>query len=318
MTNQQHKSSLHTLLETIDEEAGKFFATAIDVVPVKIAEPTDFWSTSPPERDDYWQLMPIALRTTAADLVARILELAGQIAEVVKMSSLTSDADERDIMKCTKVMRAALLLRKYHQWNADVLHDEGRVLGVRPPGQSDQSPQTPIDALKDFFDSLAIVRQVLDLATASAQDRDSSESTAIGITRIRAGTAFIVMWMDKAHPELADVVDAVKEVFALFNIIAVRADDIEHDGQITPRIIREIETAEYLFADLTGERPNVYYEVGYAHAIRRPVILFRKAGVGLHFDLASYNCPEYDNLRDLRTKLTKRLEYMTNRTPKQT
>jgi hypothetical protein len=318
MTNHQRRSSLHTSLDKIDEETRKFFATAIEVVPVDITEPDDFWSKTPSERDHYWKLMPIALRTTAADLVQRILELSGQIAEVVKRSSLTSDADERDIMKCTKVMRAAILLRKYHQWDANVLHDEERVLGVRPPGQSDQSPQTPSDASENFFDSLAVVRQVLDLATASAQDRDSSESTAIGITRIRAGTAFIVMWMDKSHPELADVVDAVKDVFALFNIIAVRADDIEHDGQITPRIIREIETAEYLFADLTGERPNVYYEVGYAHAIRRPVILFRKAGVGLHFDLASYNCPEYDNLRDLRTKLTKRLEYMTNRMPNQT
>ena len=317
MKNDQNKSSLHTSLATIDGDARKFFAAATNVVPVRIAEPTDIWLIPAPQRDDYWQLMPIALRTTAADLVTRLLEISGQIAEIVKRSSLTSDADERDIMKCTKVMRAALLLRKYHEWNPDVLHDEGRVLGVRPAGQSDQSPQTPNDASEDFFDSLAVVRQVLDLATASAQDRDSFESTAIGITRIRAGTAFIVMWMDKTHPELADVVDAVKDVFALFNIIAVRADDIEHDGQITPRIIREIETAEYLFADLTGERPNVYYEVGYAHAMRRPVILFRKAGVGLHFDLASYNCPEYDNLRDLRSKLTKRLEYMTNRTPKQ-
>jgi hypothetical protein len=249
-------------------------------------------------------------------MVARLLEISGRIAEIVKGSSLTSEADERDVTKCTKVMRAALLLRKYREWDTDVLHDEGRVLGVRPASQSDQSPQAPAEASVEFSNSLEVIQQVLDLASASAQDRNSSKSTAIGIARIRPGTAFIVMWMDQSRPELADVVDTVKEVFALFDITAVRADDIEHDGQITPRIIREIETAEYLFADLTGERPNVYYEVGYAHAIKRSAILFRKEGTGLHFDLASYNCPGYENLRDLRQKLTKRLQYMTDRNPK--
>jgi hypothetical protein len=121
--------------------------------------------------------------------------------------------------------------------------------------------------------------------------------------------------MDKSQKDLVDVCDAVKAVFAQFDIDAKRADDIEHEGLITERILSEIKTSEFCFADLSGSRPNVYYEVGYAHALPRRVILFRKAGTGLHFDLAGYNCPDYENLRDLKEKLTQRLRALTNKEP---
>ena len=122
-----------------------------------------------------------------------------------------------------------------------------------------------------------------------------------------------MMWMERSQRELEDVSDTVKAIFAEFEIQAVRADDIEHEDLITQRILNEIATAEFLFADLTGERPSVYYEIGFAHALRKRVILFRKTGTNLHFDLAGYNCPEYENLRDLKEKLTRRLEHLTNK-----
>ena len=124
----------------------------------------------------------------------------------------------------------------------------------------------------------------------------------------RKNTAFIIMWIDKA---LDDVVDAVKSVFQSFGITAVRADEIEHEGAITSRVLEEITHSEFLFADLTGGRPNVYYEVGYAHALGKRVILYGKAGTPIHFDIAHPNCPEYENLRDLKAKLTRRLEDIT-------
>ena len=100
-------------------------------------------------------------------------------------------------------------------------------------------------------------------------------------TRYRPGSAFIMMSMD---PELIDVADTVKQVFDQFDIGAVRADDIEHEGVITNASLTRSKRPNF-FLPIYRRAPNVYYEVGYAHALKRRVILFRKTGTGMHFIL---------------------------------
>jgi hypothetical protein len=266
--------------------------------------------------EEYWQHVPEELQGTAENLVSCLLALGARLAAAAKASTLAGPEDLRDVKLSVKAMRAALRLRSFQYIEADVLHDEGSVLGLRPASQSEAFGLGPKDAHARFLSSVQSLAAVLKIVEASTQEQLLSVGSAASEpSKYRAGTAFIMMWMDPKHPELADVADAVRTAFRSFGIRAVRADDIEHEGLITDRVLNEIKTAEFLFADLTGTRPNVYYEIGFAHALGKRVILFRKSGTGVHFDLAGYNCPEYENLRDLKEKLSRRLESLTNKIP---
>jgi hypothetical protein len=225
---------------------------------------------------------------------------------------LLTEADEREAGHAFKGMRAALRLQEFRYQDVEVLHDEGMVLGVQP-ARDYQSGVIPFEAAELFEKSLGSLRSRLELSDPLPLDRADVALTgpkpiAAGY---RPGTAFIMMSMSPRDPSLTDVSDTIKDCFQKFGIKAVRSDDIEHEDIITHRILDEIKTAEFLIADLTDERPSVYYEVGYAHALGRRVILYRKARTRIHFDLAAYNCPEYENLAALRKMLMRRLENLT-------
>jgi hypothetical protein len=128
-----------------------------------------------------------------------------------------------------------------------------------------------------------------------------------------SGTAFIIMRMDKDYKEGPEVCKTIKEVCKTFGINAVRADDVEHSDKITDLILNKIRKSEFLIADLTGEKPNVYYEVGYAHAICKSPHLYRHSGTKLHFDLSVHNVPEYESIEDLKIQLTKRFLAITQK-----
>ena len=306
-------TAIRTTLESLRVRGLEYFDNAIGYV---IRKDTLEFGLKPPEPDTYWSMLDESEKQISIGLQTELLQLVNQIANCVKQSSLLTEADRRDLGTWTKSLRASLRLRRYHAWETEVLHDEGHVLGVHPAGQSDTDPAHPEDARRNFERGISNLLNLVDfLEVSPVLSVDTFQINPQATVDYKPDSAFVMMQIDSGNPKLEDVYETIKECFTKFNITACRADEIEHEGVITSRILEEIKSSEFLIADLTGERPSVYYEIGYAHSLGRRVIMYREQNTKVHFDLAAYNCPEYKNQTDLRQKLMKRLESMTNRKP---
>jgi hypothetical protein len=86
----------------------------------------------------------------------------------------------------------------------------------------------------------------------------------------------------------------------------LRADAIARSGSITAEIWRHVNEAMCVIADLSGRNANVFYEVGLAHAIGKPVVLLSRDISDVPFDLRHLRIVQYDQgtgFRAIRSQL---------------
>jgi hypothetical protein len=109
--------------------------------------------------------------------------------------------------------------------------------------------------------------------------------------------AFVVMQFTTPYNELFQQV--VRPICAELGVAAVRADDSYGPGLIIADVARQIDEAKFVVAEITPVNPNVYYEVGYAHARNKPTILIADRKVDrLPFDVSPFRTLFYENSID--------------------
>ena len=290
-------SSLRNRILDVRHQGASYFAKTN---PTKVRVST--WEHS-------WEIQNNDIQKEAETLRTTIKAMSVDIAGAARGSPLLAEADTQELRHNTRQMLANVHFCEYHHTGVYIHHDEGVVLGADPPSHQEVPFNDAATAQKRFDKAASEILDLIDLLSPT----DAIQSPSSDTSSYKPNTAFVMMAIDNSKPELEDIKNGIKEVFMEFGLHAITADEIEHDGAITDRILDEIETSEFLIADLTHERPNVYYEIGHAHAQNKRVILFRKKGTALHFDVAHRNCPEYENITDLKERLRKRLEAITNK-----
>lgn len=78
------------------------------------------------------------------------------------------------------------------------------------------------------------------------------------------------------------------------NLYAVRGDSLFRSTHIMDDIWSAITESTLVIAELTGKNPNVYYELGLAHAMKKPAILISSNIEDVPFDLRPLRVLVYD------------------------
>jgi hypothetical protein len=103
---------------------------------------------------------------------------------------------------------------------------------------------------------------------------------------------FVIMpfgsWFDYYYETV--YVSAIKST----GLVPRRADDLYRPSAIVHDIWTLTQQAKIILADLSGKNPNVFYELGLAHALTKPAILITESMDDVPFDLRSLRVIVYD------------------------
>ena len=122
---------------------------------------------------------------------------------------------------------------------------------------------------------------------------------------------FVVMQFGKPYDVYWE--EVIRPVARRAGFDAVRADDIYGPGAILQDIIRQIVDSAVIIAEITPANVNVFYELGYAHALGKPTILLaNRNSEKLPFDISGYRVAYYSDSiggkADIESALLKHLK----------
>lgn len=104
---------------------------------------------------------------------------------------------------------------------------------------------------------------------------------------------FVIMpFTDKLDPIYESI---IKPVLKELKYNPLRADEIFTSKPIINDIWQNIKKSKFLIADLTDRNPNVFYELGFAHALSKKVILLTQNLSDIPFDLRHYRIIVYQD-----------------------
>lgn len=126
---------------------------------------------------------------------------------------------------------------------------------------------------------------------------------ALAGSPIRPDSAFVIISFEQV---MDPTFDAIKAAATRVGLNAERIKDVRGDFMVTETILAKIDSARLIVADLTFERPNVYFELGYARGRGKTVITLLREGSKAHVDVRGWSYIEYIDSRPLEEELVAR------------
>lgn len=157
-----------------------------------------------------------------------------------------------------------------------------------------------------IVDGVEVLRHTLPFSFPKSQvglfclDKTDIEFKNFKVKNVRP-KAFVVMQFSTEYNDV--YFEVIKSVCEEQNIEVMRIDEENGPGIIIQDITRAINESKMIIADISPVNANVFYEVGYAHALNKPTILIAEKGTKLPFDVSAFRTLFYENTIGGKSKL---------------
>ncbi|MGD2158341.1 MAG: hypothetical protein PVG14_18855 [Anaerolineales bacterium] len=151
-----------------------------------------------------------------------------------------------------------------------------------------------VDQLKrsSVAEGVVTVDKLIPAIKDAISKRAPSSGEIKTISKVRKSHVFAAMPFDAKYDDVYFV--AMRYAAEKNDAVCIRVDQLEYSGDIVSEIHKQIRRAIAVVADLSESHPNVLYEVGYAHALKKPTVHICSTPLGeLPFDVAHWNTIQY-------------------------
>ena len=178
------------------------------------------------------------------------------------------------------------------------------ILGIpRFGGAGETIYNQEVERLRENFPTAAEEYETLNQLSSDISSY-AKEVVDLAVRLVTPRSVFTIMSFKR---EFRDVFASYREVCSRFKFEAERTDESMSLERIIPRVEAGIRRSAFVIADVSEPSPNVFYEVGFARALRKDVIMTARKGTQLPFDLGDAPTIFWEDQTDLRESLEKYL-----------
>lgn len=176
------------------------------------------------------------------------------------------------------------------------------------------SPRTPRDHVISRLQELIVTLENYQVASerdeAIFEESESGKGDGTTASVADVNAVFVIM---PFRQEFNDVwIGGIRRACTELELNPIRVDMINKSTNITDDIVKSIESCHIAIADVTENNPNVMFELGYAMAKKKPIVIISQSSDFLPFDIRHLRTIVYSNtwsgVEELKNKIKLFLE----------
>lgn len=158
------------------------------------------------------------------------------------------------------------------------------------------------DRWRDVNHLLISAQRLAPLPEESAPAPRSQFLAKAGVAQTEVDKTLVFV-LTPFHPDYELTYDAIASICQSIGLKCLRGDEEHITGETFPHILRLIAQSRLVVANLDGRNANVFYELGIAHALGKPVLLVASSPKDVPFDVRTTRIVFWQSIQELRQKL---------------